>query len=106
MKSRGWKQGCNGYQGRLQKIMIVRKDCNAIPSSSDCLFCLFFPLSSFKSSFVDNWFSVYVDDITSGLCFVVEIMGADVASSEGKNKEINNFKTLCYKDFDMDLCHT
>ena len=23
-----------------------------------------------------------------------------------KNKEINNFKTLCYKDFDMDLCHT
>ena len=65
-----------------KKILIVRKDCDAIPSSSDCLFCLFFLLSSFKSSFVENWFSVYFDDITSGVCFVVEIVGAGVASSE------------------------
>ena len=81
-------------QGRLQKITIVGKDCDVIPSSSDCLFCLFFPLSSFKSSVVDKWISVYVDDITSGLCFVVEIVGAGVASSEEKKKWINNFKTL------------
>ena len=74
--------------------MIVRKDCNVIPSSSDCLFCFFFPLSSFKSSFVDNWFSVNVDDITSGLCFVDEIVEGGVASSEEKRKWINNFKTL------------
>ena len=85
-KSTGWERGCKGYQGRLQKIMIVRKDCDEIPSSSDCLFCLFFPLSSFKSSFVDKWFSVYLDDITSGLCFVVEIVGAGVASSKEKKE--------------------
>ena len=81
-KSRGWERGFKGYQGRLQIILIVRKDCDVIPSSSDCRFCLFFLLSSFKSSFVDNWFSVYFDDITSGLCFVVEIVEAGVASSE------------------------
>ena len=81
-------------QGRLQKIMIVQKDCDVIPSSSDWLFSLFFPVSSFKSSFVDKWFLLYVDDITSGLCFVVEIVGAGVASSEEKKKWINNFKTL------------
>ena len=74
--------------------MMVRKDCDVIPSSSDCLFCLFLPLSSFKSSFVD-WFSVYVDG---------------VASSEKKKTDGLIILRHCYKasnlDLDMDLCHT
>ena len=56
--------------------MIVRKDSDAIPSSSDCLFCFFLPLSSVKSSFVDNWSLVYVvDDGT-----FVEIKFVDITS--------------------------
>ena len=73
--------------------MIVQKDCDVIPSSSDCLFCSFCPLSSLRSSLVDNWSLVYVVDdgtfveikvvdITSALCFVVEIVGGGFASSE------------------------
>ena len=85
--------------------MIVRKDCNEIPSPSDCLFCLFFPLSSFKSSFVDKWFSVYFDDITSGLCFVVEIVGAGVASSkEKKNGLIISEHGYKISNFDINRC--
>ena len=66
--------------------MMVRKDCDVIPSSSDCLFCLFLPLSSFKSPFVDG-----------------------VASSEKKTDGLIILRH-CYKasnlDLDMDLCHT
>ena len=67
--------------------MIVRKECYVIPSSSDCLLCFFFPLSSVRPPMVDSAFVEIelVDNITSGLCFVVEIVGVGVASAGEKN---------------------
>ena len=39
-----------------------------------------------NSTFVERKF---VDDITSGLCFVVEIVGGGAASSKEKKKEMD-----------------